>query len=53
LKYFGVALGNEDWRMKKLRGNEIGEMQTEFHNVLLSFLLSENLLLKYKHLYVY
>jgi len=24
LKYFGVALSNKDWRVKKLRGNECG-----------------------------
>jgi hypothetical protein len=27
-KYFGMAISNEDWRMKKLRGNEFAEMQT-------------------------
>jgi hypothetical protein len=26
LIYFGVALDNKAWRMKKLRGNEFGEM---------------------------
>jgi hypothetical protein len=26
LKYFGLALSNEDRRVKKLRGNEFGSM---------------------------
>jgi hypothetical protein len=38
---FRAALSNKDWRMKKLRGNEFGEMHTAVHNVLLCFLLSE------------
>jgi hypothetical protein len=41
-----VALSNKDLRMKKLRGNNFGEMHTTASNVLLSFLLSENFLLK-------
>jgi hypothetical protein len=28
LKYFGMAIRNEDWKMKKLRGNYFGEMHT-------------------------
>jgi hypothetical protein len=28
MKYFRVALSNKNWRMKKLRGNEFGEMHT-------------------------
>jgi hypothetical protein len=27
-KYYGVALSNKDWRVKKLRGNEFGEIHT-------------------------
>jgi hypothetical protein len=27
-QYFGVALSNKDWRMKKLRENECGAMHT-------------------------
>jgi len=28
LKYYGMALSNLDWRVKKLRGNEFGELHT-------------------------
>jgi hypothetical protein len=28
MKYFRAALSNKDRRMKKLRGNEFGEMHT-------------------------
>jgi hypothetical protein len=28
LKYYGMALSNQDWKVKKLRGNEFGEMQS-------------------------
>jgi len=48
---FRAALSNKDLRMKKLRGNEFGEMHTAVHNVLLCFLLSENQLLQCKHVY--
>jgi hypothetical protein len=27
-RYYGVALSNNDWRVKKLRGNEFGELPT-------------------------
>jgi hypothetical protein len=27
-KYRGVALSSKDWRMKKLRGNDFGELYT-------------------------
>jgi hypothetical protein len=41
LKYFGMAIRNEDWRMKELRGNKLGKCTLQLHNVLLSFLPSE------------
>jgi hypothetical protein len=27
-KYFGLALSSNDWRVKKLRGNEFGEIHS-------------------------
>jgi hypothetical protein len=42
LNYFGMAMTNEDWKMKKMRRNKLGKCTLQLHNILLSFLLSEN-----------
>jgi hypothetical protein len=48
-----MAISNENWRMKNLRRSNLEKCKLQLHNIFLSFLLSENWLLKYKHLYVY